>query len=355
MTNHPFNAEMLTLARMSRGMTQTELATAVETTQGRVSKIEHGLFVPPDDLVGRFAEILKYPPEFFHQAGYINTLPSWFYRKRKQLPQITLDRIHAEIAIRIRNVAKLLISTVIEPVNPLPVFDIDEYEGNAEQIARVIREQWGLARGPIPNLAEVLERAGVLVIPCDFGTSEVDAVGMRLQGLPPMVFMNAGAPTDRVRFTMAHELAHLVMHSTPTPDMEKEADRFAAELLMPEYDIKHQLVGATLGTLSILKKVWRVAMAALLKRATDLKCITQKKATSLWKQMSALGFRKREPAELDLSPEKPRLLREMIDYHLKQLGMTESNLVAMFTLLESDYRRFYAPDQPRGPLRLVVA
>jgi Zn-dependent peptidase ImmA (M78 family)/transcriptional regulator with XRE-family HTH domain len=354
MTNHPFNPEMLTLARMSRGVTQTELAAEVETTQGRVSKIEHGFFEPDGTLVDRFAAALKYPREFFFQPGYINTLPSWFHRKRKQLSQTTLDRIHAEIAIRIRNVVKLMISTDIRSVRPVPQFDIDQFDGNVENIARLVRQQWELPRGPVPNLVEVLERAGVLVIPCDFGATEVDAVGMRLQGMPPLVFMNASAPADRVRFSAAHEVAHLVMHATPTEDMEKEADRFAAEFLMPEFDIKPQLANVTLPLLSILKRVWRVSMAALLKRARDLRTITQKKATSLWKQMSALGFRKREPAELDLIPEKPRLLREMIDYHLKQLGMTEQQLHAMFTLFEPDYRRLYAWDERRtGTLWLV--
>lgn len=354
MTNHPFNPEMLTLARMSRGLTQTELATAVETTQGRVSKIEHGLFVPEDALIARFSATLRYPRDFFFQAGYINTLPTWFHRKRKHLPQTTLGRLHAEIAIRIRHVEKLLISTVIKAVNPLPQFDIDVH-GEPEMIARAVREKWAINRGPISNLVEVLERAGVLVVPCDFGTTDVDAVGMRLQGMPPLVFINATAPTDRVRFTMAHELGHLVMHAAPTEDMEREADRFAAEFLMPEHDIKPQLANISLPTLSILKRVWRVSMAALLKRARDLKVISEKRAAALWRQMSALGFRKREPAELDLSPEKPRLLREMMEYHLKQLGMSEAELMAMLPLFEPDYRRFYGlGDRRPGPLRLVV-
>lgn len=354
MTSHPFNPEMLTLARMSRGMTQTELATALETTQGRVSKIEHGFFVPDDALVQRMVTTLKYPRDFFFQPGYINTLPSWFHRKRKQLSQTTLGRIHADIAIRIRNIAKLLMATEVKTDLLLPQFDIDEFNGNAEQIARTVRERWALPRGPIPNLVEVFERAGILVVPCDFGATGIDAVGMRIQGMPPLVFMNAAAPMDRVRFTMAHELGHLVMHASPTEDMEKEADRFAAELLMPEYDIKPQLANATLAILSILKRVWRVSMAALLTRAKTLRTITEKKATALWKQMSALGFRTREPAELDLSPEKPRLLREMIDYHTKRLGITEEQLYAMFTLFDFDYRRLYGAMEGRpGTLRLV--
>jgi len=251
--------------------------------------------------------------------------------------------------------AKLLMSIVVKPVHSVPQFDIDEH-GEPENIARAVREMWALERGPIPNLVEVLERAGVLIIECDFGATEVDAVGMRLQGMPPLIFMNATAPMDRVRYTIAHELGHLVMHALPTEDVEKDADRFAAEFLMPEYDIKPQLAHATLATLSILKRVWRVSMAALLKRARDLRTISAQRATMLWKQMSALGFRKREPAELDLTAEKPRLLRDMMEYHLKELGMSEGDLMAMFALFEPDFRKFYATDERRGgSLRLVVA
>lgn len=355
MTSHPFNPEMLTLARMSRGLTQTELASALEVTQGRVSKIEHGFFEPNEELVARMGVVLKYPTEFFFQPGYINTLPSWFHRKRKHLPQATLGRIHAEIAIRLRNIAKLLVSTVVRAVHLVPQLDIDEH-GEPETIARAVREKWALERGPIQNLVDVLERAGVLVVPCDFGATEVDAVGIRLQGMPPLMFVNATAPMDRLRYTMAHELGHLVMHATPTADVEGEANRFAAEFLMPEYDIKPQLVNATLQTLSILKRVWRVSMAALLKRAQDLRVLSAKRATALWKQMSALGFRKREPAELDLTTEKPRLLRDMMEYHLKELQMTERDLMVMFTLLEPDFRKLYVTDDRRGgAIRLVVA
>lgn len=355
MTNHPFNPEMLTLARMSRGLTQTELASALQTTQGRVSKIEHGFFVPDDVLITKFVTVLKYPREFFFQPGYINTLPSWFHRKRKHLSQTTLGRIHAEIAIRIRNVAKLLMSIVIKPVHPVPQLDIDEYE-TPELIAQAVRTRWELERGPIPNLVEVLERAGVLVIPCDFGANEVDAVGMRLQGMPPLIFMNSAAPTDRVRFTVAHELAHIIMHASPTNDMEKEADRFAAEFLMPEHDIRPQLLNVSLATLSILKRVWRVSMAALLKRARDLRAISVKRATAIWKQMSALGFRKREPAELDLAPEQPRLLREMLKYHTQQLEMSASELMRLFTLFEPDYTKYYVTNDARpSMLRLISA
>ena len=44
-------------------------------------------------------------------------------------------------------------------------------------------------------------------------------------------FVNTEIPGDRLRWTLAHEIGHVVMHLMPSPDQEKEADRFAAERL----------------------------------------------------------------------------------------------------------------------------
>ena len=351
MTEGRFNAEMLTLARMSRSITQGELAKATGTTQGRVSKIEHGLLEPTSDLVQEFARALDYPPSFFFQPGYMQGLPSWFHRKRQHLPRTILDRVHAEIAIRIRNIAKLLQSTDVAAEHSVPQIDVDDFNGSVSDIARHVRERWAVPRGPIADMINLLERAGTLVVPCDFGISEIDAVGMRLQGMPPLMFVNASAPTDRMRFTVAHELGHLVMHALPNDDMEKQADLFASEFLMPAADIRPQLQRLDLTILGVLKRVWRVSMAALLVRARQLKVITASKYTSLWKQLSALGFRRREPVELDLSPETPHLLDELFAFHREKLGMSLQELLTMFTVHEKDYRRLYITNTHR--LRLV--
>lgn len=352
MNDGPFNPEMLTLARMSRTVTQLELAEAAGTTQGRVSKIEHGLLEPTDDLVERFSKVLNYPTAFFFQTGFMQTLPSWFHRKRKHLSKTALERVHAEIAIRIRNIGKLLQSADLKPAFSVPQIDIDEFEGSVEDIARYVRELWGLPRGAIANLLEAVERAGALVVPCEFGVGEIDAVAMRLQGMPPLIFVNASAPTDRLRFSVAHEVGHLIMHALPNDEMEAQADRFAAEFLMPELDIRPQLYGIDLPVLAVLKKVWRVSMAAILVRAQQLKVITAKRAQALWKKMSAMGFRKREPAELDLSPESPRLLNELLSFHREQLGLSVKELLTMFSLYEDDFRRLYTVNTAHR-LRLV--
>lgn len=50
--------------------------------------------------------------------------------------------------------------------------------------------------------------------------------------MPPLFFVNVTIPADRVRFSLAHEIGHIVMHQLPTDDMEREADRFASFALI---------------------------------------------------------------------------------------------------------------------------
>lgn len=60
-----FNAEMLILARESRGLKQAEFALAASLSQGEVSKVETGIRIPSAQMVEKFARVLNYPEEFF--------------------------------------------------------------------------------------------------------------------------------------------------------------------------------------------------------------------------------------------------------------------------------------------------
>lgn len=350
MASSRFNPEMLILARSLREMTQGELAEAAQTTQGRISKVEHGLMMPTAELVTQIARALDVPESFFYQEGHMYALPARHHRKRKHIARRAFERVHAEITVRAMNIAQFLQSADIESPFELPDIDLDESGGTPEDVARTVRDHWAMARGPVPSVVEVLERAGVVVVLWDFGVPEIDAVGLRMRGLPPLMFVNGALPTDRMRFTLAHELGHLIMHGLPREDMEKEADRFASEFLMPEIDIRPQLQNLTLTLLATLKKYWRVSMAALIRRAHDLRAISARTYQRLQRMLAANGWRRREPADLDLSPEEPTLLVSLITYHREQLGYGVSQLSRIVHLHADEFQRMYGP---QAGLRLV--
>lgn len=81
----------------------------------------------------------------------------------------------------------------------------------------------------------------------DLGNQRVDGLSQWTAD-HPVIVVNSANPTDRIRWTLAHEIGHLVLHrEDSTDDMEKEADAFAAEFLMPEILIRSELANLTLG------------------------------------------------------------------------------------------------------------
>ena len=97
-------------------------------------------------------------------------------------------------------------------------------------------------------------------------------------GTPAILFVNSRMPADRARFSLAHELGHLVMHECPLGDVEREADRFAAELLMPAREIGPEFPSSiSLKTLVPLKARWRISIRALVYRACNLGLISKQR------------------------------------------------------------------------------
>lgn len=352
MSEARFNADMLKLARDAREFTQADLAKSAGVTQALVSKIENGLIIQPsDDVIHKLSNAVNFPAAFFFQTERIVGFPHFHYRKRAKLGTRALAHISALINIRRQHVAKLVRSYETPVEKPIPQYDLDETGLTPEKVAERLREYWMLRRGPVDNMVELIENAGGVVISCRFGTNLLDGISFRAEGLPPLFFMNRDVPGDRFRFSLAHELGHMVMHSVPDDDtkMEAEAHRFAAAFLMPAVDIRPYLVSPKLSAFGKLKAYWKVSIKALIKRAHDLKLVSDNQYRWLNVQY-AKTFKAGEPVVIER--EQPYRLRSMVDYHLRDLGYSYSDLAAFLCVNAQDLERAYVP---RSGIRLVVS
>lgn len=347
------NPNMVILGRESRGLSQKMLAEALHVTQGRVSKMEMGLLPVPGDLLETLSQVLDYPTHFFLQEGAILGvgIAEIFHRKRQDVSKKVLEKIYAQMEIRFKHVYSLLQSTDFDC--SIPRIDVDEYNGHVEDVARLVRSTLRIPRGPIQDLTDILEDAGVLIIEFDFETPRVDAISRWMPGCSPVFFVNKLCPKDRYRYSLAHELGHMVMHRLPNPDIEDQADRFAAEFLLPEREIYADLRDLTLTKLAVLKQYWKVSMAAILMRAKTLKLITENRYRYLWSQMSNAGYRTREPAELDVDGEQPSLLQEIIETHINELGYSTSDLGRILALNDRELWSHYLQDQNQPLFRVI--
>ncbi|HBV97793.1 MAG: hypothetical protein JL50_02870 [Peptococcaceae bacterium BICA1-7] len=351
--NAVFNAMMLIIARESRGLTQKELSEKIGVTQGWLSRVEGGLRSISDDVLDKISSILDYPIGFFYQTERIYGLGAseLFNRKRQDIPVKKLNTIYSQINIRIIHLSRMLRGVDIGEVN-FPHFELADFNGNIGNITQAVRAMWHIPQGPINNLTEVIENNGGIVIPFDFGTTRIDATSFCIPGLPPLFFVNINIPGDRLRFTLCHELGHTIMHQRDlNPDMERQADTFAANFLMPEKEIRPYLRDLSLSRLAELKLYWKVSMASMLTTASNIGTITPEESKLLWKKMSIRGYRTHEPLEYDIPVEIPTLYQEIIDVYRNEMGYSSSELSDMLNLNEHEARHMYF--NSRRQLRVI--
>lgn len=351
-----FRPDLLNLRRKMLGLTQAELAERSGLAQGTLSKLEQGLRPVSDAIVERLSNALDCPPSFFCRPDRLYGAPMSahpFFRKKASVGRLPVERLIAELNVRIGHIRTLLQSADLEPELPFPEYDVDE-EGGAEAVARHVRRAWYMPAGPVSNLTEFAERAGCVVVYCEMPDAGIDGVSYRIAGLPPMIFLNEARPADRLRFSLAHEIGHLVMHRYPGASMEDEADAFASELLMPAADIAPYLSGLTLDRAMGMKPFWRVSMGALIVRASTLGRIDAGKSQWLWRQMSARGYRTQEPAAVDFPRERASVFGALLENLTANLGYTEEDLEQSLDLYHGELSRLYGLKPSRG-LKLVTA
>lgn len=358
-----FNHHMLTLARDSRGVTQAGLATMLAMGQGTLSKYETGVLAAPNEFAVDAGVALGYPTSFFFQSGQTYGFPPFHYRRRKKLSAKSLGKIVAEMNIRRMHIRKFLLSFSVNSNRFIPEIDMDEYQGRSknppttDDLARSLREAWMLPSGPIDNVVDLIEENGGIVVPCDFGTDLLDAMSQRVDGMPVLFFINQNAPADRIRHTLCHELAHMVIHTTAfkgDEEMEREADEFAGAFLLPSDEVRNQLRRFDLPHLANMKAYWKVSMASIAVRAHRLKLITDYQSKMFWIQMGKNGYRKREPNEPPR--EAPKMLEQMVEFHRKNLEYSDDDIAEMLCLTVPDFLRMYSfvPHQLQRHLRLVT-
>lgn len=351
-----FNRNMLSLARELRALTQTGLARESGMSQSKVSKIEGGLLQPDSSDLQKLANALDVPVAFFfHRGPRPARGSSCVYHRKKQRTRIRdLNRLYAQFTLLRIQLDDLLAGVVIDFPQSIHQIDIDVFDGDAAKIARIVRQTWGLPPGPVDNLSTSIEHAGGIVCRTDFDCADVIAMSYWPEAMPPIIFADAASPGDRLRFSLAHELGHLVMHAVPVGDIENEANRFAAEFLMPEASIRSELSGrVTLQELAALKPRWKVAMQALARRAFDLEIVSERKYRSLMTQFSKMGWRKCEPVQV--ATESPTLIKSIISHYLGPKRFTVEDLSELTICFEHQFRKAFLPADPAEGPRLQIA
>lgn len=179
-----------------------------------------------------------------------------------------------------------------------------------------LRLHWSLGADPAPNLVQLAESRGIRVLGLPGATQQVDAFSIWEEG-EPFVFLAGLKTAERMRFDLAHEIGHLMLHSghqgnrTGGTSEEKEADAFAAELLMPT-DLVKPLLGQEPAVEKLLRirRMLGVSAMALTYRAHRWGLLTDWSYRRACIELSQRGFRSGEPG--GITRESSRVMRAVL-------------------------------------------
>ncbi|AEH02716.1 ImmA/IrrE family metallo-endopeptidase [Lacinutrix sp. 5H-3-7-4] len=351
------NHKQLTFAREYRGYSQTDLSSMIDgLSQPNLSKFEKGLSTLSDELLLKIVSFLDFPFEFLSK-NISNESNTAHYRKRTTITK--KDRTDIEHSYKlIGYIIDEMADSLMWPDFAFKTLDIEDGY-TPEYIANYTRKFLGLKPNePVKDICNLLEVNGIIIAELD-AFDKFDGVSFETDNGYPVIVLNKNFSNDRKRFTLAHELGHLLMHSINNPaipkhrkkELENEANTFASEFLMPKAAIKNSLYDLRLSDLAEYKRFWLTSMASIIRRAKDLDCITKETYTYLNIEFSRKGWKKKEP--FDIYIDTPELYRKGYAMHKTDLAYSDFELATGFTLPIDIIKRYCETNKHQTRLRVL--
>ena len=325
MNTQKFNGQRLKEALQFREKKMTELADETGISKQSLSSYANNGNVPPFDNVIKIAMALDFPTDFFMSEDLCTASTGNTYfrsqasatKKSRNAQKIKLEYVSKmyEVILNYMNVPELNIpdTSAINVSEDIANVDSDQAVNEIEKLAKLVREHWDLGNGPIDNLQYALQSNGIIVTGFRDVDTDIDAFSQQITIDGKVVYIIALAvgskPIERLRFDMAHELGHILMHtwSEDNEDIskdefnarEKQANMFASALLLPKETFSKAVSAypTNIDYYLALKKKWKVSMQAMMYRARQLDIISTNQFQYMMRTMSKNGNRTHEPGD----------------------------------------------------------
>jgi Zn-dependent peptidase ImmA (M78 family)/transcriptional regulator with XRE-family HTH domain len=351
-------------------MTKQELASNIGVSPAAIGQWEAGPRPPRPEHIVPLSRALKVQPAFFRIGrpyARVDTGTAHF-RSLRSTRNYQRDKAIAFVQQLWELTCALEKRVELPPVD-VPGLAYGERTGQSiptdpSQASQLVRASWRIPSGPFPHLVRTLENHGVVVSHVEFAgedTARIDAFST--SHLPrPLVITTPDKADDvfRHRFTVGHELGHLIMHHDAEPggiQQEREANQFSAELLMPADEIIDDLPRRLhLGALDEISRHWGVSIQALIRRARELGVVTEIAARRAYQRcqlQTNAGVIQAKPLSV-YAGETPALLRSAFQLAEQHRGLTLVDLANELVWDVKTVRRLLGIRDERPRLTLVL-
>ena len=336
--------ERIKRARKASGYSLRHLADKINLSHAAVKKYEDNQTTPSSDILNKLARALNVKVEYFFRTENF-TLESIQYREHMNVPQSQLGKIEAQVLEKIERRVEL---ENLFPFNPIKKFSVGKLpeiknEADIEIVANHIRKIWNLGLDPIMDVIDLLEMHGIKVF-------ELDAIQHpKFEGLCalfndiPVIMISKDRPGDRQRFTLAHELGHLILRDILPKRLDEErcCHRFAGAFLLPK-EALFSAIGEhrnhlELREIHLLKQEFGISMQSILHRAEDTGIISSQLYHQLKIEFNEKNWIRKEPG-LPIARERSHIFEKLLFYAFAEEYIGESKAAELLNVSIIDFR-----------------
>ena len=344
-------SERLKLARKRNGLSLRALSSRMEgiVSAQAIGKYERGEMMPSSTVAIALAKALDVSMSYLLSPSNIS-LESVEFRKlastkaseRAAVEGQVLD--HVDRYLQVEELLGIASNIREEPGGvPYRITAVEDADGAAVSV----RKAWNLGGGPVPDMTELLEERGIKVFKLSLPRT-VDGLTCyvhRTDGEDvPVVVCSTDKSIERQRFTIAHELGHMVMDIPSGVPEEKACHRFAGAFLAPQEELMREVGRRRLnfgfGEVIEIKQKFGISAAALVVRMRDLGIITEATMVGIFRGIGS-SWRKHEPCPLERT-ENPGRFRRLCLRALAEEAISESKAAELLSLRVSEIERVMA-------------
>lgn len=269
--------------RLLNNMSLKEVGEKLNISAPAVAKYEKGDISINSQKLIEFANVFNIKSGDLLKVYSLPNMEFKSFRKKKKLIGQNLELLKNEIK---NEVAKYLevfdLNNSIHP-NKIKKYKCDSYE-IVETYAEKFRKEFiGISDElPVYDLTNVLENLGIMIVYLKNYNNKFDGfdgLSEYVNTVPFIILLKENIDGARQRFTLAHELAHLLLDIDSNLDEEKICHKFASALLMPkkamieEFGNKRNSISPY--ELWAIKESYKVSPQAIIYRLKDLKIISE--------------------------------------------------------------------------------
>jgi len=349
-------------ARLMAGLSLRGLADALdgEPSHTQLAKFEAGEASPDSKQLARFSRVLKVRPDYFFKKDALK-LATVEYRSQTKLGEKGRKRLEEqayEFFERYLEIERILeITTDALDRVDLCTKTEEELPDAIEQAAKDLRAAWELGMNPIPNVHVMLETHGVKVktLPHEDGFDGFSAFATDGDTCVPVIALSkrwlekSELDLPRFRFTAIHELAHLYLKlpdSLSHKEKESWCHWFAGAFLIPQQPFEERFgvnrVKIALNELIAIKQEWGMSLAAIMKRASNLKLVTPGRYKTYCLVSNKKGWRTDEPGSW-VGDEKSSRFEPLVLRALAQELITPSKAAGLLGVSLPELGERYTP------------